>query len=139
EDCEMFNNSGPGLGAASGNSADCTFINCTMWGTTAASAFINKPNFNFYNCNFYGTFAKGYSADKKEDATKFFNCHFEDKPYNGKPPFGRFLIEIVEAKKLQLTNCTFVTNTMKACWFSSNPTFTFEDKYRLNNCVFTIN
>lgn len=139
EDCEMINNAGPAMGAASGNSADCTFKNCTFWGTTAASAYVNKPNFSFYSCNFYGTFAKGYSADKKEDATKFFNCHFEDKLYNGKPPFGRFLIEIVEAKKLQLNNCTFVTHTKKVCWFSSNPTFTFEDKYQLNNCLFTIN
>lgn len=138
ENCEFIHNTGPGMGAASGNSADCVFKNCTFQGTTAAAVFVKKPGFTFENCFFYGTVAPGYSAETPEEATRFLNCHFEDKPYQGVPPFGRFLVEMVEAKKASFSQCTFVTHTMKACWFSGNATFTQADKYVLSNCLFTM-
>ena len=80
----------------------------------------------------------GYNATLMNDATKFYDCLFEDKPYNGNAPYGRFLIETNEAKRMIVNNCSFISNTSKLCWFNSSAK-TIEEKYQLNNCSFTIN
>ncbi len=114
---------GVGVGADSGNSGDCTFNNCTFWGTTNWSIWVRKPNFTFNGCNIYGSVVHGYNSPDKKNATKFWNCHFEDKPYNGNPPYGRYLVETNTAKYMSFDSCTFVTNTKKLCWFQSPKTY----------------
>ena len=139
ENCEFIDNVGVGMGADSGDSGDCTFNDCTFWGTTNWSLWVTKPTFTFDGCNIYGSTAHGYNSPDKKNATKFFNCQFEDKPYNGKEPYGRFLVESNNAKYMSFTNCTFVSNTKKLCWFQSPKTYSLEERYQLNNCKFIIN
>ncbi len=139
DSCEFVDNTGLGMGADSGDSGDCTFNNCTFWGTTSWSLWVTKPNFTFNGCNIYGSTAHGYNSPDRQDATKFWDCHFEDKPYNGRPPYGRFLVESNNAKYMSFDNCTFVSNTKKLCWFQSPKTYTLEERYQLNNCKFIIN
>jgi Pectate lyase superfamily protein len=139
EGCEFIDNNGCGLVADSGDSGDCVFTDCTFWGTTNWSAWIRKPGFTFSNCNFYGSVVHGYDSPNNKDATKFYDCHFEDKLYNGNPPYGKYLVESNNAKRMSFSNCTFITNSKKLCWFSSPGTYTVEEKYQLNNCKFIIN
>jgi hypothetical protein len=136
--CEFINNIGLGMGADSGDSGDCTFNDCTFWGSTNFSLWVTKPNFTFTRCNIYGSAARGYSSPDIKNATKFFECLFEDKPYNGQPPYGKYLVESNESKRMNFSNCTFVTNTKKICWLASPNTFSDEEKYQLNNCKFII-
>jgi hypothetical protein len=137
--CEFIDNNGNGMGADSGDSGDCTFNDCTFWGITYYSIWVRKPNFTFNRCNIYGSAALGYISADKINATKFFDSHFEDKPYNGNQPYSRFLLESNSAKYMSFTNCTFVSNTKKLCWFDAPSTYTLEEKYHLINCKFTIN
>ncbi len=136
-DCEFVDNSGCGLSADSGNSSDCTFSGCTFWGTTNWSIWVKKPRFTFTNCNIYGSMVHGFPADNDNDATKFDDCRFEDKPYNGKPPYGTYLIESNIGKRMVFNNCTFTSNTKKLCWFNFGSTQ--DEKCKLNNCNFIIN
>ena len=138
ENCEFVDNTGSGLVADSGNSGDCTFSDCTFWGTTSWSIWITKPNFTFHNCNMYGSIAHGYNSPSVNDATKFYDCLFEDKPYNGNPPYGKYLIETNEAKRMVFSNCHFISNTRKLCWINSSASIT-EERYQINDCTFTIN
>ena len=139
DSCEFIDNVGLGMGADSGDSGDCTFKNCTFWGISYYSILVNKPNFNFYNCNIYGSAALPYSSTDQQNATKFFNCHFEDKPYNGQPTFDRFLVESNNAKYMSFNDCLFITNTKKLFWFQSPGIYTLAERYHLNNCTIIIN
>jgi hypothetical protein len=139
DNCEFIDNTGPGVGADSGNSGDCTFNNCIFWGTTYYSIFINKPNFTFNQCTIYGNAALLYRSTNQQNSTKFFGCHFEDKPYNGKGPYGAYLVESNDAKYTSFTNCTFTSNIKKLCWLQTGTGSPVEEKYHLINCQFTIN
>ena len=94
--------------------------------------------YTFNHCNIYGSVVHGYSSPTDKDATKFYTCHFEDKPYNGNTVYGKFLVETNEAKRMLFNNCNFISNTKKLCWFSSSASNT-EEKYQLTNCSFIIN
>ncbi|MGH2565896.1 MAG: right-handed parallel beta-helix repeat-containing protein, partial [Ginsengibacter sp.] len=48
ENCEFIDNTGAGLVADSGDSGDCTFTDCTFWGTTNWSIWITKPGYTFH-------------------------------------------------------------------------------------------
>ena len=138
ENCEFIDNTGCGLVADSGNSGDCTFTGCTFWGTTSWSIWVTKPGFSFHNCNIYGSVAHGYNSLSSQDATKFYTCLFEDKPYNGNPVFGSYLIESNNRKRMSFFDCTFISNKKKLCWFNSTAK-SAEEKYQFTNCSFTIN
>ncbi len=139
EGCEFINNAGLGVGADSGDSGDCIFTNCTFWGTTSWALFITKPGFTFKNCNIYGSFANGYNSPDEKNATTFSGCTFEDKPYNGKEPYGKFLIESNNRKRVTFTDCKFIANKKKLCWISMPASATPEEKYQFNNCSFVVN
>ncbi|MDQ3276821.1 MAG: glycoside hydrolase family 55 protein [Bacteroidota bacterium] len=132
--CEFINNAGAGLVADSGPSSDCTFTNCVFWGVTNWSVWVNKPGFRFIDSKIYGAFVHGYDALKDVEATVFTSCHFEDKPYNGKEPFGNFLIETNYKRRVRFDNCTMIANKKKLVWMESNPAWKPEEKYQLNNC-----
>ncbi len=113
EDCELIDNTGVGLIANSGDSKDCLFTNCTFWGTNTWSLWTTKPGFTFNKCNIYGSFVHGYNSPDDENATKFISCTFEDKPYEDKEPYGKFLIESNGAKRVSFTDCQFIANKKK--------------------------
>jgi hypothetical protein len=138
ENCEFVDNNGNGFVADSGDSGDCTLTDCTFWGTTSWSIWITKPNYTFHRCNIYGSMAHGYKSPSINDATKFYDCLFEDKPYNNNPPYGGYLVETNEAKRMVFSNCRFISNTKKLCWISSSAGSP-EEKYQITGCSFIIN
>ncbi len=137
ENCEFVDNAGAGVVADSGDGGYCTFTACTFWGTTYWSVWITKPGFTFTRCNFYGSFVHGYDAPDEESATKFYSCNFEDKPYNGKQPYGTFLIETNGKRRVSFSDCNFIANKKKLCWVqatSDKP----EEKYQFRDCRFIV-
>jgi hypothetical protein len=137
DNCEFIDNNGLGMGADSGDSGDCTFNNCTFWGISYYSIWVRKPGFTFNRCNIYGCAVPVFISPDKKNATKFYDCHFEDNSYNGQLPYGVYLVETNDAKYTGFTNCTFVSNYKKLCWFSS--IYSKEEKYQFDRCSFTIN
>jgi Right handed beta helix region len=137
ENCEFTDNMGCGLVADSGNSGDCTFTGCTFWGITGWSIWTTKPGFSFHNCKIYGSIVHGFNSPSIKDATTFINCTFEDKTYHGKPAYGNYLVETNGIKRMSFTDCSFISNVKKLCWFYSEVT-PVEEKYQLTNCLFTI-
>ena len=139
EDCEFINNTGVGMVADNGDSRDCVFKECTFWGVSAWSIWVNRPGFSFKDCQIYGSIVHGYRAEKDEDATRYKDCYFEDKSYNGKPAFGKFLVESNNRKRMSFTGCTFVSNTKKLMWIQTSASLEPEEKYQFNDCKFIIN
>lgn len=127
--CQFINNSGCGLLAEEGPSRDCRFINCLFWGLDLWSAWVRKPNFQFDNCTFHGSFVHGFSAEKQADATVFRKCLFEDKPYNGRQPYGNFLIETNYVKRMRFEDCTFRAHTKNVSWMVAPDNSTPEERY----------
>ncbi|ANE52698.1 right-handed parallel beta-helix repeat-containing protein [Flavisolibacter tropicus] len=137
EDCEFINNRGCAMVADSGDSGYCSFLNCTFWGTTTWSIWVTKPGFTFTGCNIYGSTVHGYNSPNDKDATKYIDCHFEDKEYNGLPPYGTFLVVTNGSRRVNYLNCTFVSHTKKLIWaelIANTP----QEKYQFNNCTFTV-
>lgn len=137
-DCEVMNNKGPGVGADSGPSSNCEFINCTFVGVDTWALWIRKPGFKFEDCKIYGAFVHGYDAKNDAEATKFNNCIFEDKPYNGKPVFGAYLVESNDASRLSFINCNFITREKKLVWTVHTELNTPDESYLFDNCTFTM-
>ena len=75
---------------------------------------------------------------RQKDATKFYDCHLKISHTMDKSPYGNFLVESNDIKRMSFTNCTFISNIKKLCWFSSSAVPT-EEKYQFINCSFTIN
>jgi hypothetical protein len=138
EDCDFIDNMGCGLVALAGDSKNCTFTNCTFFGSTNRAIWISKPNYTFNNCNIYGSFLQGFNADNSADATKFFSCNFVDTVYNGVPTYGSWLIESKNVKSMSFTNCNFVSKVKKLCNFSSPDSYSASEKYQFINCTFKI-
>jgi hypothetical protein len=78
--CEFANNSGPGMGADSGDSENVTFSTCRFVGTTMWAAWPRKPRFRFYSCEFVGSICNTYGDPDPERAVQFHNCAFRDDP-----------------------------------------------------------
>jgi hypothetical protein len=133
-DCEFINNNGCGFVADSGPSRDVRFLNCTFWGVSNWSMWTTKANYSFNSCSFYGSVVQGYDSPNDADATKFINCTFEDKPYNGVRPYGLYLVEINGKKRMLFDSCTFITRTKKIFWFEGNPSWKSEEKPLITRC-----
>lgn len=139
ENCEFIDNKGVGLLADSGDSGDCVFKDCVFWGTDAWSIWADKPNFTFRDSKIYGSIANGYDSPNDRDATRFINCHFEDKPYNGKEAYGEFLVLGNNVRRMSFTGCTFTSNKKKLMWMTEDRgELKPEEKYQFNNCRFVI-
>jgi hypothetical protein len=132
--CEFINNAGCGLVADSGPSSNCTFNGCTFWGVTNWSLWITKPGFKITNSKIYGSFVHGYDAATDAEATEFQHCLFEDRPYKGQEPFGNFLIETNQKRRVRFDDCTMLAHKKKIVWMESNPSWKPEEKYQLKNC-----
>lgn len=138
ENCAFINNTGCGLVADSGDSGDVLFRNSTFWGVSNWSIWVTKPAFRFENSRIYGSFVHGYDAPDDSTATTFKGCHFEDKPFEGKPAFGKFLVESNNKKRVSFEDCDFVANEKKLMWVASPAAWTPEEKYQFSNCSFSI-
>ena len=106
-DCEYINNTGVGVIADTGLSQDMEFDNCTFWGTSAWSVWTPKTNYTFKNSKIYGSIVHANAGKNDYEATKFFNCTFENKPYNGIKAHGSFLMELNAVQRVRFEKCTF--------------------------------
>lgn len=78
--CEMQNNSAPGLLANSGNNADVIFLRCKFVGQSSFAIWPNMPRFSFIDCAIIGAYANPFASTVKPDeATKFIRCLFSDE------------------------------------------------------------
>ena len=139
ENCEFVNADGACMVADSGDSGYMTFNNCTFWSSTTWSIWTTKPGFTFNHCKIYGPIVHGYDSPNDRDATKYINCYFEDKPYNGKQPGGEFLIETNNARRVRFENCTAVANYKKLFWISTPAAWKQQEKYQLIGNTFFMN
>jgi hypothetical protein len=74
--CTFADNTGCGLVADSGDSADCQFYNCKFIGTTNWALWAKKPGFKYFGCKIVGSAVNIYgSATEPEKASQF---HFSD-------------------------------------------------------------
>ncbi|MBL7766128.1 MAG: right-handed parallel beta-helix repeat-containing protein [Chitinophagaceae bacterium] len=137
ENCEFINNAGCAVVADGGNSADMVFKQCTFWGVTTWSVWVNNPRFLFEDCNFYGSFVAGYITTNDADATRFVNCRFEDKMYQGKKVFGSYLLECNGRKKMHFENCSFTANLCKLIWYNGSGKYIPDELGTMNNCNLT--
>lgn len=139
EDCEFINNIGCGMVADSGDSGYCEFKECTFWGLDAWSVWVRKPGFTFRDCTMYGSFVHGYSATNEKEATRFIDCHFEDKAYKGKEPHGLYLVESNGVNRMSFNGCTFVSHKKKLVWVDHSPGPKPDEMYQFTDCRFTLN
>jgi hypothetical protein len=135
--CEFINNTGPQIIADLGKTSKMNFENCTFWGVTSWSAWVDAPSFTFTKCNFYGSFVHGFITTIPEEATKFFNCNFEDKKYNGQNPFGGYLLESNRRKLMVFSGCNFTSNNCNLIWFSGNKT-ELDNRANFENNTFVV-
>jgi hypothetical protein len=85
--CEFADNYGVGMVADSGDSEGATFEDCTFIGTTAWSAWPNKPLFRFARCNFVGAIVAAFGDEDRNRAAQFHDCVFRDDP--ARSPTGK--------------------------------------------------
>lgn len=134
--CEFVDNIGCSLLADAGDSRNCTFDSCTFWGVDAWSIWVHKPAFTFRDCRIYGSIIHGYNAPTNEEATRFIRCVFEDRPLDGRGPYGNFLIESNYMRRVRFENCTMIAHRKKWCWLMQDPKWSAEERYQLVNCRF---
>jgi hypothetical protein len=78
--CHFSDNRGCGMVAASGDTADVSFTDCTFVGTDNWSAWPNKPGFRFQGCTFAGSVVHPFADPDPARATRFIDCLFTDDP-----------------------------------------------------------
>jgi hypothetical protein len=79
-DCKFMNNVGCGMVADMGPSREASFARCTFVGTTAWSAWPNKPLFRFDDCTFVGAIVRAPTEADPRDRARFVRCTFSDDP-----------------------------------------------------------
>jgi hypothetical protein len=119
EDCEFFNNIGCGMAADSGDGGYSRFVRCLFWGVTNWSAWNAKPGLVFEDCTFHGSVVHAVGSDDPALATRWIRCTFEDKPWEGKGPYGGFLAELNgNLKNVTFESCVFRANQRRSIWCS---------------------
>ncbi|MBL7771480.1 MAG: right-handed parallel beta-helix repeat-containing protein [Chitinophagaceae bacterium] len=137
KNCTFENNAGCGIIADMGPSHHNSFTDCTFWGVTNWSVWVQKPSYQFTRCNFYGSFVHGYITTNPEEATRFESCTFEDKLYKGQEPFGTYLLESDGRKLMYFNQCTFTANKKKVMWYNGSGQST-NDKAQFLNCTINV-
>jgi hypothetical protein len=138
KNCNFIDNSGLALGADSGPSEDMVFENCNFIGLSNHAVLVNKPNFRFNKCNFKGTVGWGYITKDTAKATKFYSCIFDNKDYQGKKPYGLYMVEIDGRQVMIFKDCIFNTWQNKVMWYGGVGVDA-NSKAIISNCTFNIN
>lgn len=109
-ECEFVDNSGCGMVADSGDTADMTFIRCRFVGTTIWSAWPKKPGFLFRDCLFVGSIVQTYGDPNPARAAQFIGCRFwgDSKLSPTGKVYGNFLADLgAGATNVLMKNCDF--------------------------------
>lgn len=110
ERCVFEDNSGCGLVADSGDSANARFTDCRFVGTTNWSVWPNKPGFRFDRCEIVGACVHPFGSPDPLKATRFYNCTFTDAPArstNHKVYLNGPMIDVSDNKNVLFANCRF--------------------------------
>jgi predicted 3-demethylubiquinone-9 3-methyltransferase (glyoxalase superfamily) len=138
--CIIKNNWGPSFVADSGESEDVEVTDSEIIGINSWSVWVTKPNYTFKNCIIRGSVVHAYKGAKSDkEATKFYNCTFDDARINGKEVYGRYLVEMNGCMRLKFINCTFNANEKKAMWIDGTADWTIDEKPLVSDCVFNCN
>lgn len=108
--CVFEDNSGCGLVADSGDSADVQFADCRFIGTTNWSIWPNKPGFRFDRCEIVGACVRMFSAPDPARATRFYACRFTDAPArsgNGKVYLAGPMANVSDSRNVLFARCRF--------------------------------
>lgn len=138
KNCKFIDNTGCGLVSDQGNSKNLTFTGCTFVGIRNWSVWVTKENVTFKACVFNGGVVHGnYKALNREQAIKYYDCIFTDKPYEGKKVFGKFLAEWNGLPYQYLENCTFDGGrSAYLIWYQSKCENSEAEKPTFKNCNF---
>ena len=139
ENCTFINNKGCGLLADNGESAGMTFKNCTFWGIDNWSIWVVQKAYSFYNCAIYGSLVHGCYTSNYAEATKFFSCVFKDSAYNGREPYGKFLLECDTRKKMVFDQCSFIARHKQIMWYNGVGSKAKEDQVEFKHCTMEAN
>jgi hypothetical protein len=109
--CKFLDNSGVGMVADSGDSADARFTDCLFVGTTEWSAWPRKPGFRFDRCTFVGSVVHPFPSLDPAEACRFTDCRFTDDPklsptgkvYVGGGP----IVNMAESDNVLFDRCRF--------------------------------
>ena len=110
ERCVFEDNSGCGLVADSGDSADVRFADCRFVGTTNWSIWPNKPGFRFDRCEIVGACVRFFGSPEPIKATCFFNCTFTDAPArsaNRKVYLNGPMANVSDSRNVLFARCHF--------------------------------
>ena len=80
ERCVFDDNSGVGMVADRGDSADVVFDRCRFGATTNWAIWPQKPGFVFTECRFVGAIVRCFESEDPTLATRFERCIFTDDP-----------------------------------------------------------
>jgi hypothetical protein len=113
-DCKFVNNVGCGMVAEMGPSREATFARCTFVGTTAWSAWPNKPLLRFDDCTFIGAIVRAPAEPDPQLRARFHRCTFSDDPalsptgkvYLGGQPSG-LIADLDEQGNPVFVSCVF--------------------------------
>lgn len=108
--CVFEDNSGCGLVADSGDSADAHFDGCRFIGTTNWSLWSNKPGFRFDRCEVVGACVRMFSSPDPVKATRFYDCRFTDAPTrsaNGKVYLNGPMANLSDSRNVLFARCFF--------------------------------
>lgn len=112
--CEFVNNVGAGVLASTGPVEEVEFNDCNFVGTTAWSAWPDKPNMRFNRCRFSGALVRAHGNAQPDKASKFFKCKFDDDP--SRSPSGelygginadRPLADLSDSQNVMFEYCQF--------------------------------
>lgn len=136
DNCQFIDNTGCGMVTGGGVASKCLFTNCIFWGTSNWSIWVTVPTFTFIGCKIYGSIVHGYNASKAQEATRFIRCYFEDKPYNGQPSYGKFLLECDGPRRILFDSCTFIPHAKPLAWLNTSNAKSDEEKATIRNSHF---
>ena len=105
--CEFVNNTGCGMVADCGDSANVSFSNCLFWGSTNWSAWPRKPYLSFTGCTFRGTVVNPYGSSTASEATQFTSCTFDDQTGLAYGVYRSAGLVEMNAQNVKFDSCTF--------------------------------
>jgi hypothetical protein len=114
--CEFADNYGCGFLADTGDSEGATLTGCTFIGTSAWSAWPNKPRFRFRGCTFVGAIVRAFGDPDPTRAAQFHDCTFRDDPrlsptrkvyLGGGKPDGT-IADLSDTRNVLFSRCSFL-------------------------------
>lgn len=125
--------------------SDITVRNCRLWNFNERALWTNAPRFHVYDSEIYGAIANAYVSNARpQDATKFYNCKFEDKvhPTYGAAykvgPYMFALDNLPDNGGLLFEDCSFINNNSEGIYVDSATRKGSPLAFVFDNCTFIL-